>query len=49
MVLTTYAILRLATRVYRAGAVHGAGLGDVGVWFKRLLPGRARTKPNDRA
>ena len=29
MAFTTFLILYLATRVYRAGAVHGAGVNDV--------------------
>lgn len=35
-------ILFLAARVYRAGAVHGAGVSDVAAWFRRLLPGGSK-------
>ncbi len=48
MVLTTGLILRLATQVYRAGAVHGAGLGDAGAWVRRLIPGRRPSGPDSR-
>lgn len=40
MALTTYIILQLATRVYRAGAVHGAGVNDVWAFFGKLVPGK---------
>ncbi|MEM7327754.1 MAG: ABC transporter permease [Pseudomonadota bacterium] len=40
MALTTYIILLLATRVYRAGAVHGAGVNDVWAFFGKLVPGQ---------
>jgi len=40
MALTTYVILQLATRVYRAGAVHGAGVNDVWAFFGKLVPGK---------
>ncbi|WP_300391894.1 ABC transporter permease [Henriciella sp.] len=40
MVVATLVVLWLASRVYRAGAVHGAGVGDVGKWFTKLLPGK---------
>jgi ABC-2 type transport system permease protein len=40
MVVATLLILWLASRVYRAGAVHGAGVGDVGKWFTKLIPGK---------
>ena len=40
MVVATLLILWLASRVYRAGAVHGAGVGDVGKWFTKLMPGK---------
>lgn len=43
MTLATLAILWLAAQVYRAGAVHGAGVNDVLGWIKSL--GRARAKP----
>jgi ABC-2 type transport system permease protein len=41
MALTALAILWLATKVYRAGAVHGAGIGDLGGVFKRMFRGKA--------
>jgi len=40
MALTTYIILQLATRVYRAGAVHGAGVNEVMAFFSKLVPGK---------
>lgn len=40
MALTTLIILNLATRVYRAGAVHGAGVSDVWAFFGKLVPGK---------
>lgn len=40
MALTTFIILQLATRVYRAGAVHGAGVNDVWAFFSKLVPGK---------
>ncbi|MEM8616466.1 MAG: ABC transporter permease [Pseudomonadota bacterium] len=40
MTATTALILYLATRVYRAGAVHGAGVNDVWAFFGKLIPGR---------
>jgi ABC-2 type transport system permease protein len=40
MALTTFVILHLATRVYRAGAVHGAGVNDVWAFFGKLVPGK---------
>jgi len=43
MALTTVIILHLATRVYRAGAVHGAGVNDVLAFFGRLVPGKKAT------
>lgn len=45
MALTTALVLWLATKVYRAGAVHGAGIGDATQWFKRILPGGAKQTP----
>lgn len=45
MAAATFAILYLATSVYRAGAVHGAGVGDVGRFFKRFLPGQNQASP----
>ncbi len=41
MALTALVILWLATKVYRAGAVHGAGIGDLGGVFKRMFKGKA--------
>ena len=38
-ITATLLTLWLAARVYRAGAVHGAGVGDVGRWFTRFVPG----------
>ncbi|MEO0753426.1 MAG: ABC transporter permease [Pseudomonadota bacterium] len=43
MALATALVLWAAARVYRAGAVHGAGVNDVLHWFKGLLPGRKAT------
>ena len=43
MALTTYIILQLATRVYRAGAVHGAGVNDVMAFFGKLVPGKKKS------
>ena len=40
MVVATLLVLWLAARVYRAGAVHGAGAGDVGKWIAKLMPGK---------
>ncbi|WP_370371524.1 ABC transporter permease [Henriciella pelagia] len=40
MVVAALVVLWLASRVYRAGAVHGAGVGDVGKWFSKMLPGK---------
>lgn len=40
MALTTFIILQMATRVYRAGAVHGAGVNDVLSFFAKLIPGK---------
>ncbi len=40
MALTTFLILYLATRVYRAGAVHGAGVNDVWAFFGKFVPGQ---------
>ncbi|MEM9225129.1 MAG: ABC transporter permease, partial [Pseudomonadota bacterium] len=40
MALAAMTILYLATRVYRAGAVHGAGVNDVWAFFGKLIPGR---------
>jgi ABC-2 type transport system permease protein len=40
MAVTTLVILHLAARVYRAGAVHGAGVNDVWAFFGNLIPGK---------
>ncbi len=40
MALTAIVILYFATRVYRAGAVHGAGVSDVWAFFGKILPGK---------
>ncbi|MEM5515942.1 ABC transporter permease [Henriciella sp. AS95] len=40
MVVASFTVLWLASRVYRAGAVHGAGVGDVGKWFAKMIPGK---------
>ena len=37
MTFTTLVILYLATQVYRAGAVHGAGVNDVWSFFRKLV------------
>lgn len=39
MTATTVLMLWLATKVYRAGAVHGAGVSDATAWLKGLIPG----------
>lgn len=39
MTATTLLVLWLATKVYRAGAVHGAGISDAMNWLKGLVPG----------
>ncbi|MEO1642228.1 MAG: ABC transporter permease [Pseudomonadota bacterium] len=44
MAVATFAILWLAARVYRAGAVHGSGVNDIGKVFKSLLPGGDATQ-----
>ena len=40
MVAASLTVLWLASRVYRAGAVHGAGVGDVGKMIGKMLPGK---------
>ncbi len=40
MAFTTFVILYVATRVYRAGAVHGAGVNDVMAFFGKIIPGK---------
>ncbi len=42
MALAAFVILTLATRVYRAGAVHGAGVADVWAWFGKFMPGKKK-------
>mgnify|MGYP006276502663 FL=1 len=42
MAMATLLILWLATRVYRAGAVHGAGVNDALAWMKNRIPGLAK-------
>lgn len=37
MVVVTLIVVWLATKVYRAGAVHGAGIGELGGMFKRAV------------
>ena len=37
MALFTFLVLKGGTRVYRAGAVHGAGLNEARGWFKGLF------------
>jgi ABC-2 type transport system permease protein len=39
MAVTSFVILWLSTKVYRAGAVHGAGVSDATAWLKGLIPG----------
>ena len=39
---TTLLVLWLATKVYRAGAVHGAGVSDAMDWMKRIIPGMGK-------
>lgn len=39
MAATTLVVLWLAAKVYRAGAVHGAGVNDALAWLRGLLPG----------
>ena len=36
MIVSTGAILWLAARIYRAGAVHGAGVNDAMSYLKRV-------------
>lgn len=42
MAVAAFGILYLATRVYRAGAVHGAGVADVWAFFGRMMPGKKK-------
>ena len=39
MIATTALVMWLATKVYRAGAVHGAGISDATKWLRGLIPG----------
>ena len=39
MALTAFLILWLAAKVYKAGAVHGAGMSDAMNWIKNIIPG----------
>ncbi len=45
MIITTAGIVRVSTEVYRAGAVHGAGVSDVGVMLKRAFGIKSKPKP----
>mgnify|MGYP006266173323 CR=1 FL=1 len=45
MAAAAMVILWLATRVYRAGAVHGAGVNDALAWMKNRLPGLGKPAP----
>ncbi|MEO0981450.1 MAG: ABC transporter permease [Pseudomonadota bacterium] len=47
MAATTALILWGATKVYRAGAVHGAGISDAMSWLKGLIPGLGGKKEAD--
>lgn len=40
MAFGAFGILWLATKVYRAGAVHGAGVADVWAFFSKIMPGK---------
>jgi len=42
MAVTAFVILWLSTKVYRAGAVHGAGVSDATGWLKGLIPGKRK-------
>jgi ABC-2 type transport system permease protein len=44
MALAAFAILWMATKVYRAGAVHGSGVADIGRAFKGFFV-RGKSKP----
>ena len=44
MAVTATLIMWLAAKVYRAGAVHGAGIGDAGAMFKRALGLKPKVK-----
>lgn len=47
MAVTAFVILWLSTKVYRAGAVHGAGVSDATAWMKKLVPGLGKTKATE--
>jgi len=47
MAVTAFVILWLSTKVYRAGAVHGAGVSDATAWIKRLIPGVGKKQAED--
>lgn len=46
MALTTLLVLWLATKVYRAGAVNGAGVNDLGKWVKGLFGRKSTAQTN---
>ncbi len=46
MLVTAATILWLATKVYRAGAVHGAGVNDAVKWLKGFFPGKKSAAKN---
>ncbi len=45
MAVTTAAIVWLSTKVYRAGAVHGAGIGELGGMIKRVFGFAPKPQP----
>lgn len=47
MAITSFVILWLSTKVYRAGAVHGAGVSDATAWMRRLVPGMGKKNSED--
>lgn len=47
MVAATWLALHISARVFRAGAVHGAGLVEVRSWFARLSPFGKSSKSTD--
>ncbi len=47
MLTSTAVVLLLAARIYRAGAVHGAGLNEARSWFIGLLPFTGKSKGSD--
>ena len=46
MIVASLTVLWLASRVYRAGAVHGAGVGDVGKMLGKMVPGKKAKASN---